>query len=914
MAMTLIETKWFIPRPTVDLVSRPRLMVLLEEGARRKLTLISAPAGFGKTSLLADWAAKMAHHKVGAEESGPPKLAWLSLDEGDNDVGRFWTYLIAALQTIDSKLGASLLMALQSPHPPEMDEFLPTLINELSRLAGQTVLVLDDYHVIENESIHEGMTFLLEHAPPSFHLFLAVRHDPPFSLLPRLRVRRQLTAIGVTQLRFTSSEAALFLNQAMGLQLTAAQIMALEERTEGWIAGLQLAALSMRGRSASQKSDFIENLSGSHQYLVDYLAEEILNQQMPSVQRFLKQTAILSRLSAPLCDAVIGGTDSQQLLQKLSKDNLFVVALDERGHWYRYHRLFAGFLQNQPSSEDDSLIKLRHQRAATWFAAHDLGVEAISHALAAQDYQQAIDQITKVSLTMMAGGEYKTLLGWLQALPDDFVRQQAELSLPIAYMLSRLGQWEQVTSYLETAERLLSNHIPSRLSPSQRQFGIAITHFIRSSIFLGEGNLRPAISQAKQALNSLPAKEKVVRQLIISQLGAIYQLQGDWVAARRWFNRLEAIRFHALDVKAELMLLNNKAGAQVVQGDWHAAARHYRQALQLAQTHRLGHLPLVGAVHIGLGQVLLAWFDLSAAEAELLTGIPFVQETGMVGAWLIGVIVLAQVKQWQNEPVAADKWLKQALAIVQEVNIPQIDALFAALEARFYLQQGQVRKALAWWRASGLQATGDLVHLHMTEYLVVARLMAKQGKYKEALALLAQIQAAAKAAEQMPMQIEATILQALTHEKQGERKKALNAATKALELAEPEGYMTLFVEGGADMFTLLQTLRQHPLSGFLPDYVNDLTEIIRTHFNLTPTTESQRPAIPDIVPLLDPLTERELEILPLIAQGHSNKTIAKELFVAVSTVRTHLKNLYSKLSAHSRTHAIARARELNLLD
>ncbi|MGB0385985.1 MAG: LuxR C-terminal-related transcriptional regulator [Ardenticatenaceae bacterium] len=908
--ITLIKTKLFIPRPRADLVSRPRLIDQLDEGARRKLTLVSAPAGFGKTSLIADWAREIAFRAVGAEV---PKLAWVSLDGGDNDVGRFFAYFIVALQTIEPQLGTSLLTALQSPQPPEVNEFLPTLINELSSLVSETVLVLDDYHVIDNDEIHQAMTFLLEHAPASFHLFLAVRHDPPFSLLPRLRVRMQLTSLRAGDLRFTSGEAAHFLNEGMGLQLAAEQIASLEERTEGWIAGLQLAALSMRGYTPSQKSDFINTLSGSHQYLVDYLAEEILNQQAPAVQRFLQETAILSRLSAPLCDAVTGRTDSQQLLERLASDNLFVIALDDERHWYRYHRLFAGFLQNQPTDEDPQAVRLRHTRAAGWFAAHDFRVEAIEHALAGQDYKLAIGQITVVAMTMMAGGEYKTLLRWLEALPDEEVRQRADLALPYAYVLSRLGEWEQVASYLEAAERSLSIDTPP-LHPSLRKFARGTIHFIRSVVFLGQGDLIQATRQAEQALSELPARETVVRQLIISQLGTIKQLQGDWAAARQWFTRLAAMSEHTLDVKAKLMLLNNKAGAEATQGYWHAAARHYRQALQLAQTHRLGHLPLVGAVHIGLGQVLLTWFDLEAAESELQTGIPLVQQTGMAGAWLTGVITLAHVKQWQEDDVAAERWLKQAVAIVAGVNIPQIDALFAALEARFYLKQGAQRKALSWLRASRLQPAGELVHLHMTEYLVVARLIAVQAQHSEALALLAKIQAAAQAAEQMPIQIEATILQALSHETLGERKNALGALRQALQLAEPEGYITQFVEGGAAMATLLQTLRQTRLPGFLPDYVDELSDVLRSRFELTPEPDAEKQLAPDVVPLLDPLTEREAEILALIAQGYGNKAVAKELFVAVSTVRTHLKNLYSKLDARSRTHAIARARELNLLD
>ncbi len=926
--MTLIKTKLLIPRPQADLVSRPRLMALLDEGARRKLTLVSAPAGFGKTCLIADWAAKVAN----CVEAGELKLGWVSLDEGDNDVGRFLAYLIVALQTHSPELGASLLIALQSPQPPELAEFLPTLINELSSLVGPIFLVLDDYHVIENEQIHEAMSFLLEHAPPSFHLFLAVRHDPPFGLLPRLRVRRQLTSLRAHDLRFTSQEAAHFLNEAMSLQLTSEQITSLEERTEGWIAGLQLAALSMRGRTPSQKSDFISNLSGGHQYLVDYLAEEILNQQSAQIQRFLKQTAILSRLSAPLCDAVTGSTNSQQLLEKLSKDNLFVMALDDERHWYRYHHLFADILQARLIEEQPDQVAALHQRASRWYEQNNLPSDAIRHALAAEEFERAADLVELAWPEMDARFQAATWLSWVTALPDEVVRVRPVLSMGYAWAVLNGGELEVAEARLQDVEQWLSgggsnNDEPLDFSVADRSVaGMVVrdeTQFrflpasiatARAYIAQARDDITGSVAYTEQALDFLPQDDYLRRGPAAALLGLAHWAAGDLAAAHQALTEAMMGFQKSGNLHFAISGTYGLADIRIMQGRLYDAIRIYQQSLQLVAEQGEPVIRGVADLYLGLAELYREQGDLEAATQYFKRSETLGEQAALQDWPYRARIVQASMRETQGDLVGALDLLYEAQRLYFRTPIPNVCPI-SARQARVWVKQGNLTKALTWVREQGLSVDDDLSFLHEFEHITLARIIIAayerdrvKNRIQEVAGFLDRLLHEAETGGRIGSVIEILLLQALVHKALDNMPLALMPLKRALRLAEPEGYVQLFVNEGPPMARLLYEALSQDVSA---------EAYVRRLLTAFPIAEWQQPAAVRLQhsksDLLEPLSEREIEVLQRIAEGLTNKDIAAKLFLSLHTVKVHARNIYAKLGVKNRTQAVAKGKALGLL-
>lgn len=884
----LLKTKLFIPQPPTNFVPRDRLQQTLDEGFSKRLTVVRAPAGFGKTSLVVDWLA----------QRGYP-TGWLSLDSADSqndspsDQTRFTRHLIAAARTIHPRTCSTidideLTLALA------LNDVLPVLINDLSELSERSILVLDDYHLIDNAEIHAGVSLLLEHTPPNLHIILTARSVPALPLLPRLRVRGQMQEIDSADLRFTTDEAAQFMTE-MGLILSTEQITTLEARTEGWVAGLQLAAISMQGRD--DVAGFIDALSGRHQYIVDYLAEEALGQSSADVQQFLLQTCVLDRFSADLCNAVTQRKDSQQMLDQLRRQNLFIVALDDEGGWYRYHHFFDDFLDGQLERIAPDQIPALNERAARWFLEQGEISEAIRHLLLAEIFDAAAEQIATQLPHKIAGSETAEVSQWLKQLPATVI--EANPALQIGYALTHVRQrdWRTAQREVEKVKRQITDPPPILE---------AVIYLIESEVATLCDDLPAAVSLATRSLALL--EPSPLRTHIAHQLVGLYSLTGDLIAMRRIYEELATSA--APTVRSELSQLVEQADNEIAFGLLHEAMRLYRQGIQRATLANLEGLPIVGAMRVGMGRVLHEWGEWTEAETQLQQGLMLLEETTLSGARIVGMSTLHYVLHCLNKQDEAAQQLEQTGELIRSFNIQQLNALFAAVEAESALNRGDVEQASQWLRKSRLPLTGELVHLHTTEYRIMARVLLARGQMGEALTVLEAVEAAARAADQRLLLVEVLILRAIGLLKLKREQEAVDVLRQGVESAESQSYIRPFLDYPSETAHLLYKIRHSALSGFLPDYIDDLLAAL----GVEETTAVEVKSTVDVIPLLDPLTDRELDVLAYLVQGYSNQAIADAMFVAVSTTRTHLRNLYSKLDARSRTHAIVRARELNIVD
>jgi LuxR family maltose regulon positive regulatory protein len=921
MAALLLKTKLHIPAVRPELVSRPRLIECLNAGLEHKLTLISAPAGSGKTTLLSEW--------IQDRLTPPLHVAWVSLDEGDNDPARFWTYFIAALQAAQAELGKAALLMLQSSQPPPIEAILTTLINEIIESPGAFVLVLDDYHVIEAQPIHNALTFFLDHLPQSVHLVIAGRADPPLPLA-RLRGRSQLTELREADLRFTPDEAAAFLNQVMGLRLATEDVAALAARTEGWITGLQMAALSMQRRE--DVAGFIAAFTGSHRYILDYLVEEVLYRQPEEIQTFLLETAILDRLTSPLCDAVTltrsrdlhpgqaGWRNSQEMLERLEANNLFIVPLDEERRWYRYHHLFAGLLRNQLGRIQPDLLPTLHCRASDWYERNGLPAQAVGHALAASDFERVARLVEGNALAMMDHGELTTLVKWLDALPGKLVRSRPWLCVFYAWTLVYTGQLDAVEAWLRDAERSLDDLTRAEMptlpqgnaSPGKARQAIE-GHIaaIRAYVAASREEISQAIEFAHQAIRLLPKRDLMARSFAALVLGSGYRSSGDLVAASQALVEAVATSRAAGDSHLAILSSCNLGGQLIYQGQLRKAAAIFRDLLQPVSCVR--RLPFTGLASTGLATVLREWNDLESAERLAREGLELSKQWGQAEILMHGYVELAQVLQVRENEDEALNAVRRARQIACGVA-PLFVATTAAIEARLWLAQGNVAAAASWVQESGVSVDDELSFRHELLHTTLARVLIAQGKYGEALELLAQLLEVAEAAGAIGCAIENLVLQAMTLQAQDEIDQALATLERALALAEPEGYVRTFADEGAPMAGLL---RKATAFGLYPDYVDKLLAVLESEIKGERKTPSSTPSPiipgPGSSPLLEPLSEREIEVLRLIAAGLSNREIADELFLAVGTVKKHINNIFGKLSVRKRTQAVARARELGML-
>jgi len=857
-----------------------------------KLTLVSASAGFGKTTLVSEWIASC----------GRP-VAWLSLDEGDDDPVRFVSYLVAALRTIEAGIGEGLVAVLQSPQPPTTESILTTLINEITTIPDNFIFVLDDYHVIDSKQVDNALTFLIEHLPPQMHLVIATREDPKLPL-SRLRVRNQLTELRATDLRFTPAEAAGFLNQVMGLDLSAEDIAALETRTEGWIAGLQLAAISMQGHSDT--TSFIKSFTGSHYFVLDYLVEEVLQQQSDSIQIFLLRTSILDRLCGPLCDAVLGSpsasgqetVSSQETLEYLEHANLFIVPLDNERRWYRYHHLFGDLLRQRLGKPKE--FAEFNLRASQWYEENgDLGA-AFHHAIAAGDFVRAAGLAEAAWQGMNESFQSATWLGWVKKLPDKLIRTRPVLCTQIAQAFTDTGELEASELRLQDAERCLDGSDVANEALKPLPATIALTRAYNAQV---QGDSAATVKYAELALQLIPEDDFDRRSRATTILEVIHWASGNLESAIRGIGdsmeRLTQMGNHVMVVASVFAVADLLVGL----GSLSEAERTYQDALQLAAQHGPEAEHITAHHHLGLSIIYRQRGDETLAAHHLKRASELGLQTTLVDWLYRWHVVQAQLKEAAGDLETALALLDEAKRVYIQTLVPDLRPI-AALKARIYLKQGRPDKARAWATERGLSLADEVSYLHEFEHLTLARLEIANPLVN---ALLARLLQAAEAQKRRGSALDILLVQALAHEAQGNRPQALAALERALALAEPEGYVRIFVDEGEAMRLLIEKQlrnRDYPLSDYVDKLLAAFTQPVATPKSAIIHQKSD---------MIEPLSERELEVLKLLRSELSGPEIAGQLIVSLNTLRTHTNNIYNKLGVNNRRAAVHRAEELDLL-
>jgi LuxR family maltose regulon positive regulatory protein len=925
MSAPLLTTKFYIPPLAPDLVSRPRLVQRLNEGLTRKLTLIAAPAGFGKSTLLSEWI----HSRDGRTE--PLSFAWLSLDKGDSDPTRFLAYVVGALRTIrslqEANVGASALATLQSSGipgtaPTSAEALLTGLINEIVAIDPDPFsLILDDYHEITAQQVHDALAFLLENLPSQMHLVIATRADPPLPVA-RLRARRQLVELRQSDLRFTHEEATRLFNQLSEIEPAAEDVAALAVRTEGWIAGLHMAALALRANLQNEAASpatsptpaegpltaeqFIRAFTGSDRYIMDYLVEEVLQRQSESVQTFLLHTSILNRLTAPLCDAVLANADlnSQEMLEFLERANLFLVPQDNQRQWYRYHRLFADLLRRRLELSHRGLVPSLHRRASAWHARNGLVTQGVDHALAGNDYECAADLIEGYAETAFMHSEMATLLRWVEDLPDDMVRGRPRLGVFYAGALLLDGHpLAAVEARLEQAERA---DIDGTYAGETAVF--------RAIVATLQGDIDQGAELSRQALTNLPQDRLYLRTIAANSLGITHMMRGNLPDATQAFDQVARLSEQAGNPIAAVAPLSNLAGLYMLQGELRQAEGLYRRALELAADQHGNTLPVAGKALMGLGELCREWNDLKAATQYVTKGIEFMRQYLEIGS-ILGYTTLALVEQARGDPKVARDLIELAEEMARDFDATEFDDIFvAAFKARLALMQGDLALAEHWVQERGFDGAAvperiDPAFREMREFefTTLARVYIAQGRADQALAVLDPSLHTAERMKRMRRALEILILQALALSVRGDTPDALIKLERALKLAEPDGHVRAFLDAGEPLAELLY---EAMCQGIVPEYAGRLLAA----FEL-PQVDGLGAAVvtPPSGPLIEPLSERELEVLRLIGDGLSNREIGQRLVISLSTVKGHTANIYGKLAVHSRTQAVTRARALGLM-
>jgi LuxR family transcriptional regulator, maltose regulon positive regulatory protein len=908
----LLATKLYVPRPPAGLVARPRLAGELGRGLAGGLILVSAPAGFGKTALLADW----------IRREGRP-AGWLSLDAGDNDPARFWRHAAAALDRACPGIGERVGPLLGPPPPHSFEGPVTALINELAVAAGdaEVLLVLDDYHVIEAGPVHASVEFLLEHRPPGLRLVLASRSDPPLPL-PRLRARGQLTEVRAADLRFTADEAAALLRRATGADLPDGSVAALARRTEGWAVGLQLVALSLRGHC--DVTGFVAAFSGSHRYILDYLAEEVLDRQPEQMRAFLLQTSVLERLSGELCDAVTGHTGSQALLEDIERAGLFLAPLDEVRGWWRYHPLFADLLRVRLQQDLPGTVPALHRAAAAWFESRGLVHEAIRHALDAGQAAWAARMIERNFDELLERAEGTMVDRWVAALPAELVRSRPRLRLAQAVWVILSGRLAQAERLLADAERALED---GGDDPTERLDGRvsllanvpALIALLRAGIARRRGDSERMEELTRQARTRLSADDQALRPMVDLYVAAADQLRGRTSKAER--NLSGAVtdqhtaggRYLAVSIACDL------GKVRQAQGELDGALRAYEQALEIVTEAGLP-LPLTGMAYLGMAEVLYERDDLDSAARHATDGIALCRQLAETQPLATGLARLAWIRHAQGDRAGALEAMNEALQLAPVLGAAGLLNPVAAQHARLQLACGDVAAAASWTRQSGVSASDEPDYRTEPEHLVLARVLLAQGRSDAAVALLERWLTAAAAAGRTASTIQIYTLLALALAARGDQARALRTLSTALALACPRGFVRLFADEGAPMAALLGQLAAAQRAGQA-----EASSVPADRLALILESSGRKPATPSEAAragtgtraaehgLAEPLTERELEVLRLLAAGRSNQRIARDLTVALDTAKKHVSHILAKVGAASRTEAVARARELGLI-
>ena len=904
--MTILATKLYVPIPRPNIVMRLRLIEQMNKGLHRKLTLISASAGFGKTTLVSEWIASCGR-----------TVAWLSLEEEDNDPARFLTYLITALQTIIPNIGIEALRMVQSAQLPPLESILTILLNEIGTIPDNFILVLDDYHVIEDKKIGKALTFLLEHLPPQIHLVITTREDPNLPLA-RLRARDQLTELRATDLRFTNSEAAKFLNQGMGLNLSEEDVAALEARTEGWIAGLQLAAISMQGHKDT--SNFIKSFTGSHHFVLDYLVEEVLHQQPEQVQDFLLCTSILDRMSGPLCDAVLlnSSASGRDTLEQLEHNNLFINSLDNERSWYRYHHLFGGLLrQRLGKSRTPEEIAGYHLRASEWYEKNDDPTQAFHHAVSAGDFNRAAMLAERYWLGMNESFQNTAWLGWVEQLPEEVIRSRPVLCVQMAWSFMNNGDVNASESRLQDAEHVLDGPPEKIVFVEDAQFRSvrARIAFARAYNAQALGNASATMKFAEQALQLTPDENDYLHAQTNAILTSAYWANGDLDAACKSMSAWIENSQKAGNFLFAIASASGKADILNEQGHLRETLRTYLQSLQLASEHEAVSQNVIAHHYLGMAMLYHEMKDDESAAQYFQKSLEMGPYSFLHDWSYRKCLAQARMKESEGDLNSALDLLEDAKLFYVRSLIPNTQPM-DAIQARIHLKQGRLPKAKEWVRERGLSAKDDLGYLREFEHITLARvLIAEYQKNREkriileGLHLLDRLLTAAENQNRMGSVLQILMVTALAHHAAGSTSQAFASLERSLRLAQPEGYFRTFVDEGEPMQALLSAfqtwIEKQPRSQYqeLRGYAGKLLSAFAQPTSTAKPTSG----------MVEALSPRELDVLRLISQGLSNNEISQKLFLALNTVKGHNRIIFDKLQVQNRTEAVARARELGLL-
>jgi LuxR family maltose regulon positive regulatory protein len=908
----LLATKLHLPRTRPGFVARPRLVDRLAPAHGGELTLVCAPAGFGKTALVADWA-----------RSSRRPVAWLSLDEGDNDPARFWRHVAAALDRVrplDAEGVAALLGGLEST---SFEAVVTAMVNQLAGVTEELVLVLDDYHLIQAPPIHASLGFLIDHLPAQLRLVVASRADPPLPLA-RLRARGQLVELRERDLRFTPTEAAALLRTAVGPDLPEAAVAVLADRTEGWVAGLQLAALSLQGHA--DMDAFVQSFSGSHRYVLDYLAEEVLDRQPQQLRAFLLETSVLERLSGSLCAAVTGRADSQRLLEQIERANLFLVPLDEVRGWWRYHHLFADLLRARLVQEHPDRVTELHRAAAAWSEPRGLVDDAIRHALAAGDATWAARLIEQHFDALVGRREDATLRRWLEALPAELVSTRPRLCLAQAFWALLGGRLEAVERLLHTAERGFAAAADEPYEPSVGRDASLLANVpavitrMRAAVWQLRGDPEQTVAFAHQTLAALHEGEWMLESVTRWYLAVAEWLRGQPAAAERAFASMSSsiARWRAAGLRTLAAWGYYYLGqVQRAQGRLGAALATYQEALAATTEAGRPAMPAAGVAHVGLAEVAYERDELATALDHATQGVGLSRQSGWTLPLVAGLTMLARIRQAQGDRLGALDAIGQAEQVQQSDAVVGLLNPLPAVRAELALANGQVDTVAGWITQRGLADQDPPSYPREREYLVLARLLLAQQAPDRACAMLERWAALAATQGRTESSIKLGALQAVAYAACGDREGALAVLAQTLDLAAPEGYLRVFVDEGPPMAALLRQLlagRRHeqPAAAGAPrEYLARLADAFE-QAGLPIRPPARRGGVV-VAGLVEPLTGRELEVLRLLAAGAPNRSIARHLVVTQETVKKHLSHLFDKLGVANRTQAVARARELGLL-
>ncbi|HEX6817687.1 MAG TPA: LuxR C-terminal-related transcriptional regulator [Ktedonobacterales bacterium] len=951
---SLLKTKLFAP-PLRDVVVRDELMRRLETGTRGPLTIVIAPAGYGKTTLLGAWRS--------TRSEGRESVAWLALDASDNDVARFVRYLVAALRSVAPSVGAAVLSLLLSPPLPPVESLLTSLINDLDAVGNDLILVLDDYHVIEAAAVHEVVGFLLQHMPANVHLVVASRAELPLPLA-RLRSRGLLTELLATDLRFSRAEAADFLARIMGVRLSSDEITQLETRTEGWIAGIQLAALSLRAIQSSggephvasgDAAKFIAAFTGSHRYIADYLVEEVLSREPTAIQQFLLHTSILDRMCANLCEAVALDRNSRAVLDHLEHANLFLIPLDAERRWYRYHHLFADLLRRRVGHMEPDLVAHLHRRASDWYERHLFIADAVHHALQAHDVERAADlseaHATDIGLRR---GEIGTILTWIDALPASLRRTRPLLGAQHAAILLLLGECDTARPVIEDAEAALAAGIPALAHvdrdalyltadeqiPHQLRPVVGQLAALQAILALYRGDLSRVDALSQRAVDLTPETDPIWHAR--AQLNSVWKhrLTGDAGAAteQRMTAVVTAVRRSGQTYYPELATIN-LAHLYVLQGWMHRARATYELALHALErgvTHTI--VEMYG--HLGLGEIHYEWNELDLAEHHLGQGVRMLRERqGAHAEWsTAGYLALARVYAARGEHDRARATLEALIELARRREfVPELIEQAVALRTQLTLMQGDLGAAGHWAREVERPSDDDPWPFRREQVLLtwarvqIAQLSRQNAQRGDSTwrpahpvgampvgampvgAMLEHLQRDAEAQGRMHRVVEVLILRSLATHATGDLEDALTPLRRAFVLAEPEGYVRVFADEGAALASLLRELQARGVGSGA--YLATVLAACAAPTPAGPTPAGPTPAGPQRADpsTVDPLSDRELEILALLAAGLATEEIAGKLVITAGTVKNHLKRIFAKLGVHSRLQAVERARAKKLV-